>query len=53
MYTDLLTLTSVVATRFYKVTQGIAASDTSLDIYDVCSDVIESFRDRKEKVIDL
>lgn len=53
MYGDLLTLTSVVATRFYKVSHGVAAAGTSLDIYEVCSTVIESFRERQEKVIDL
>lgn len=53
MYGDLLTLTSVVAHRYYKVTQGITSATLSLDIYDVCSDVIESFRDRQETVTDL
>lgn len=53
MYGDLLTLTSVVATRYYKVVQGTASTTMTLDIYDVCHDVIQSFRDRQETVIDL
>lgn len=53
MYGDLLTLTSVVATRFYKAAQGTVTSKSSLDIYEVAGDVIDSFRERQVTVADL
>lgn len=53
MYGDLLTLTSSVATRYYKAVHGMASSKMSLDIYEVCGSVIESFRDRQSQVAEL
>lgn len=53
MYGDLLSLTSSVATRYYKAVRGMASSKMSLDIYEVCGNVIDSFRDRQTQVAEL
>lgn len=53
MYGDLLSLTSSVATRYYKAVHGMASSKMSLDIYEVCGSVIDSFRDRQTQVAEL
>ncbi|KAF2722764.1 hypothetical protein K431DRAFT_221415 [Polychaeton citri CBS 116435] len=53
LYGDLLTLSSSVASRYYKVVHGMASPSTSLDINDVCGDVVRSFHERKSNVIEL
>nr|POE74801.1 hypothetical protein CFP56_37332 [Quercus suber] len=47
MYTDLLTLVVEVAIRFYKTVNGMVAGSVSLDLYDVFSETIETFRLRR------
>lgn len=53
MYTDLLTLVVEVAIRFYKTVHGMMPTQTtSLDIYEVFGDTIETFRLRRGKTSD-
>lgn len=68
IYGNLLTLTSLISIRFYKAAQGWslgfialcaqltalgASTSLSLDIYEICGDVMESFRERKIMATDL
>ena len=53
MYGDLLTLTSAVATRYYKTVHGMSSAKTALDISEVSSNIVDSFRDRQSKVAEL
>ena len=70
MHADLLTLTSAVATRYYRAVHGqwlssiinalhtdtqagMTSSKTSLDVYEICGNVLNSFRDRQVKVAEL
>ncbi|OCL11089.1 hypothetical protein AOQ84DRAFT_425240 [Glonium stellatum] len=51
MYTDLLTLVTDVAIRFYKTANaGMMSSSVSFDMYEVFGDTIETFRSRQVKL---
>ncbi|KAF2454326.1 hypothetical protein BDY21DRAFT_353647 [Lineolata rhizophorae] len=50
MYTDLLTLVTSVAIRFYKAVHGMMSTSVSLDMYEVFGDTIESLNSRQAGV---
>lgn len=53
LYTDLVSLVVDVATRFYKTVNGMTSGTTSLDIFELFGDTIETFRTRQNTVIEL
>jgi len=51
-YADLVTLVSDVALRFYQAIRAPSKSGVSIDIYAVFADTIESFQNRRDKIIE-
>lgn len=52
MYSDLLTLVTDVAIRFYKTVHGMMSSSTSLDMFEVFGDTIDTFRSRRARIVE-
>ncbi|KAH7383257.1 hypothetical protein BKA66DRAFT_417658 [Pyrenochaeta sp. MPI-SDFR-AT-0127] len=53
LYTDLVSLVVDVSIRFYKTVNGMTSGRTSLDIFEIFGDTIETFRTRQNTVIEL
>lgn len=51
-YADLVTLVSDIALRFYQAIRAPSKSGVSIDIYAVFADTIESFQNRRDKIIE-
>ncbi|KAG9386878.1 hypothetical protein A1F94_003628 [Pyrenophora tritici-repentis] len=53
LYTDLIALVVDVAVKFYKTVKGMTPGSTSLDIFELFGETIETFRTRQNTVIEL
>jgi hypothetical protein len=53
LYTDLLSLVVDVSIRFYKTANGMTSGSVTLDIFDIFGDTIETFRTRRDTVVEL
>lgn len=51
-YADLVTLVSDIALHFYQAIRAPSKSGVSIDIYAVFADTIESFQNRRDKIIE-
>ncbi|KAF1945315.1 NACHT domain-containing protein [Clathrospora elynae] len=53
LYTDLISLVTDVAIKFYKTANGMTSGSASLDIFELFGETIETFRTRQNTVIEL
>lgn len=53
LYTDLLSLVTDVAIKFYKTVNGMTADTTSVDIYKLFGNTIDTFNTRQNSVVEL
>ena len=53
LYTDLITLVVDVAIKFYKTVKGMTPGSTTLDIFELFGETIETFRTRQSNVVEL
>ncbi|CAN9103516.1 unnamed protein product [Alternaria alternata] len=53
LYTDLITLVVDVAIKFYKTVKGMTPGSTTLDIFELFGETIETFRTRQNNVVEL